>query len=244
MRRVLHRGSGVGGGVPARLVMSLGLALPACSPAATTTTHGPAAASPAAPLPAVAAPAPAPPQSCEQLPALPAEPCKGHLSQAPDGFAPIDAPDLIALAKKGPGEGGVCDARAFRVERTRTIYRAYNGTNPASRLGNWWALEQPSGAVSAYRENYQICYQWTPLDRLVRCTLSAGAEVVLGTGQSIVCSKYLNYPTSASVQLYIADAAAAVLDCAEFDAIMAWQPAKSRAPRDTSTPAQTASARD
>lgn len=174
------------------------------------------------------------PQSCSQPPPLPPEPCKA-LSRAPEGFDPIDAPELISQAKKGPGKGGVCDARAFRVNGTPTIYRAYNGTNPSSKLGEWWALEEPSGPVSAYRRDYQICYQWSPLDRLVKCTLRVGTKVVLGTGQSAACSEYLSYSTSASVQLYLADAKADAVDCAEFDAIMSWEQTATKAPRSLST---------
>lgn len=185
------------------------------------------------------------PPCAQKPPVLPPEPCKGNLSSAPEGFQPIDAPELIAQAKKGPGQGGVCDAQAYRVSGTRAIYRAYNGTHPQSKLGAWWALEEPSGSVSTYRKDYEICYQWSPLDRLVKCTLRAGAKVVLGTGQSVVCSEHLSYSTSASLQLYVADAAQDALDCTDFDGMLSWQPAGTeRELPAQGTEAETASAGD
>lgn len=184
------------------------------------------------------------PPCVQERPALAPEPCKGQLSTAPEGFQPIDAPELIAQAKKGPGEGGACDARAYQVSGTRAIYRAYNGTHPQSKLGAWWALEEPSGSVSAYRRNYEICYQWSPLDRLVKCTLRAGAKVVLGTGQSVVCSEHLTYSTSASLQLYVADAKQDALDCTDFDGMLSWQPAPTETETGAESGAETASAGD
>jgi hypothetical protein len=121
------------------------------------------------------------------------------------------------------------------VSGTPAIYRAYNGTHPQSKLGVWWALEEPSGSVSAYRRNYEICYQWSPLDRLVKCTLRAGARVVLGTGQSVVCSQHLTYSTSASLQLYVVDAERDAFDCMDFDGMLSWQPTAAETPSETQT---------
>ena len=123
-----------------------------------------------------------------------------------------------------PGEGKLCQAKAYRVHGSPTIYRAFNSTNPRSKLGLWWALQEPSGAVSQYRERYEICYEWSPLDRLVRCKLREGALVVLGTGQSARCSEYLTYPESSAVQLYLTSAEGDALECTSYSGAFHWMP--------------------
>lgn len=153
--------------------------------------------------------------------------CKGDTS-LPDEWAgkltPISDPEKEKQALELPGKGGLCIAQAYQVNANTdlTIYRAWNSTNPNSRLGQWWASARPSGLVSEYREDFEICYQWSPLDKLVSCKLAPGSKVVIGTGQSAVCSEYLTYPVSAAKQIFILDAGNKTSECEDFDAVMGW----------------------
>lgn len=131
--------------------------------------------------------------------------------------------DSIGQAEKGK----LCQGKVFQSKKESQVvlYRAWNSTNPYSKLGNWWALTEPQGDVAQYRSDYEICYQWSPLDKMVRCTLKAGAKVVIGTGQSAYCSEYLSYPASAKLQVYIKDPANSILDCNDFSGEFNWLPA-------------------
>ena len=172
------------------------------------------AATPAAP-PAgkggAATPTPAPPST--------ASACLGSTALGAEQAASFQAVDDAALLAKtlgATGKGGLCQGQVYqsKAATTVTLFRAYNSTNPPSQLGNWWSFQKPQGRIAEYRRLDEICYQWSPLDMLVQCTLQPGTKVVVGTGQSAVCSQYLTYPASATQQVYIADAATALSNCA------------------------------
>ncbi len=134
-----------------------------------------------------------------------------------------------ALLQRALGEanqGKLCQGAVYEAKADVTIqvYRAWNSTNPGSEYSQWWAAEQPQNRIADYRTNYEICYQWSPLDKLTQCTLKAGTKVVIGTGQSASCSQYLAYPVSASKQIYIENAKENTSDCGRSDAVFAWQP--------------------
>ncbi|MCG7571174.1 hypothetical protein FIU82_05725 [Pseudoalteromonas sp. THAF3] len=141
-------------------------------------------------------------------------------------FRAVDNPELLQSALGEPQQGKLCQGQVYESTQPATVilYRAYNSTNPNSRFGSWWAWAKPSGTVSEYRANYEICYQWSPLDKLVRCELKPGVQVVVGNGQSAQCSEYLRYDVSAVQQVFIADADDAVHNCSDFNAVMQWQP--------------------
>jgi len=118
--------------------------------------------------------------------------CLGSV-ELPIKFAPLFEPaENEALLKSALGEptkGGLCQGKVYKVKGTGvTLYRAWNSTNPNSRLGAWWAFFQPEGKTALYRSDYEICYQWSPLDKLTRCDFNAGTEVVVGTGQKSMIS--------------------------------------------------------
>lgn len=154
--------------------------------------------------------------------------CLGELS-LPDDLAPsftaIEDPQLLAQALGEPEKGGLCQGQVYQsnADAEVVIYRAWNSTNPHSQFGQWWAFDQPSGKVAMYRSDYEICYQWSPLDKLVRCTLKPGSTVVVGNGQSAKCSEYLSYPASEKQQVFIQNADDLVTECSVFDAMMSWQ---------------------
>ena len=157
-------------------------------------------------------------------PVVNARQCEGALTDPPEGFSEVDNKRLVESSLGAPGKGRLCQGKAYQVHGSPTIYRAFNSTHPPSRLGMWWALQKPAGSVSRYREKHEICYQWSPLDSLVRCKLREGATVVLGTGQSATCSEYLTYPASSVVQLYIGSAEADALQCTSYFGVFNWVP--------------------
>ena len=67
------------------------------------------------------------------------------------------------------------------------VYRLWNGPgdDAHNRMGQWWAAEAPSGSEAAYRREYAICHEWNDLTWVARCTLTAGAKVVVGQTQSV-----------------------------------------------------------
>ena len=160
----------------------------------------------------------------------PAEACIGDtaLPASLEGkFEPIDDLALLNNALGDPTKGGLCQGQVYQAKAGQSIilYRAWNSTNPHSQMGRWWAAEIPDGKTADYREDYEICYQWSPLDKLTRCDLAPGAKVVVGTGQSAECSQYLTYGVSASKQVYIENAADFMSNCDVFDDNFNWQAA-------------------
>ena len=140
-------------------------------------------------------------------------------------FDAIEDQQLLDSVIGGPNQGMLCQGKVYKAKNNIdiTLYRAWNSTNPKSRLGKWWAFTRPSNEVAQYRQDYEICYQWSALDKLTHCSLKAGAEIVVGNGQSAFCSGFLTYPASAAQQVYIKDASL-VFDCSDYDAIFSWKP--------------------
>jgi len=140
-------------------------------------------------------------------------------------FERVDDEPLLNQALGEPDKGGLCQGQVYlsKTEVEIPLYRAWNSTNPNSRLGNWWAFDMPAGKVATYRTDYEICYQWSPLDKLETCTLKPGTRVVVGTGQSAQCSQYLSYPVSKAQQIFIDDAAEALADCRSYDGEFSWK---------------------
>lgn len=147
----------------------------------------------------------------------------GIVAELSDRFKLIQDSELLAEAIGEPLKGKLCQGAVYQSIDEVTIYRAWNSTNPNSQFGQWWSFQLPSGSTAQYRENYEICYQWSPLDKLVKCTLKPGTKVVVGNGQSAQCSEYLSYPVSKQQQVFITDAADAVHSCESYDSVMSWK---------------------
>lgn len=143
-------------------------------------------------------------------------------------FEPVDDEELLNKALGNPDEGKLCRGQVYqsKAETQVAVYRAWNSTNPHSKFGGWWAFQRPEGKVSSYRADYEICYQWSPLDKLVACTLDPGVKVVVGTGQSARCSQYLTYPVSDKRQVFIESASNSVSDCLVYDGNFSWERAE------------------
>lgn len=143
-------------------------------------------------------------------------------------------PALLANAIRKPGEGGLCQGQVYQVKagETITVYRIWNSRNNYSKTGRWWVPTQPLGNERSYRDDFGICYTWSPLDKLLKCQLKAGTKVVVGSGQSVSCPPANNHPktyvipASAQKQLYIENAKEAVVNCVEFDNEFSWIEAK------------------
>ena len=157
------------------------------------------------------------PQACLGTTELPAD--------LKDKFEPVTDEPLLNMALGSPTEGRLCKGQVYQSKKNSrmTIYRAWNSTNPNSKMGNWWAFQKPGGKVSLYRSEYEICYQWSPLDMLVSCTLKPGVKIVIGTGQSAKCSAYLTYPVSDRQQIYLDDASISVSTCTIYDGEFSWK---------------------
>ncbi len=140
-------------------------------------------------------------------------------------FEAIEDIQLLNEALGSPNKGKLCQGQVYKSKEDTqiTIFRAWNSTNPKSKFGKWWAFKKPSGEISKYRSEYEICYQWSPLDKLVSCTLKSETQVVIGTGQSVECSRYLTYPVSVKQQIYIDDASISLINCTTFNGEFSWK---------------------
>ncbi|WP_185745569.1 hypothetical protein [Pseudoalteromonas sp. J010] len=144
-------------------------------------------------------------------------------SEFSDKFLPIQDDALLSKALGAPLQGKLCQGAVYQSTHDIVVYRAWNSTNPKSQFGQWWSFSRPSGLTADYRKDFEICYQWSPLDKLVKCTLKAGTKVVVGNGQSAKCSEYLSYPVSESQQLFIVEAQDAMQYCETYDSVMRWE---------------------
>jgi hypothetical protein len=139
----------------------------------------------------------APPAS----PAGPASGCPGTI-EVVDGLREIEDGALLRQALGAPGDGYLCTGKVFEVTKPVTVYRVWNKSKPATRLGRWWSFSTPRGPVEAYRTAYCMCAEWSPLDVMSECKIKVGARVVVGPGQSATCAK-TSYPASATNQVFI-----------------------------------------
>lgn len=158
----------------------------------------------------------------------PSASCVGTTALPPavaGSFEAVDDPALLTKSLGTENKGSLCQGQAYRSKAGAQVllYRAWNSTNPGSQLGHWWAFDRPEGSVAAYRKNYEICYQWSPLDALVQCSLKPGTKLIVGNGQSAQCSAYLAYPASATQQVYIDDAVSALSDCVSYQGVFEWR---------------------
>ena len=143
-------------------------------------------------------------------------------------FEAIADEPLLNKALGNPLKGALCQGQVYQSKKDSEIilYRAWNSTNPNSKFGQWWAFNKPLGEIAKYRSDYEICYGWSPLDKLVSCTLKAETKVVVGTGQSAECSEYLTYPASDKQQIYMEDPAGSLVDCTVYTGEFSWKELK------------------
>lgn len=155
--------------------------------------------------------------------------CAGDIN-IPDNlkgsFREIKDDELLKRALGEPLKGKLCKAKVFKITQDTTLYRAWNSTNPNSKLGKWWAFDTPKGKTFNYRSDYEICYEWSPIDKMSHCIIKADTKVVIGTGQSAKCSPYVIYDVSEKNQIYIENASSFSAQCKTYDNIFSWKESK------------------
>jgi hypothetical protein len=98
---------------------------------------------------------------------------------------------VITSAIKAAGDGGVVEGTVIRLKQDVTVWRMWSGPTKknagglTNRIGGWWAYDAPKGTQAQYRTAYEICNGWNDLTWVAKCTLKAGAVVVIGPGQSV-----------------------------------------------------------
>lgn len=120
-----------------------------------------------------------------------------------DGLSPASNAALQAKAQFASDKGGVCSAKIYTVAAPLQVYRVFDEQRPWTAYGGWWSMSRPSGPKENYRAQNAICSEWSNLDRLMTCQLKVGAEVVLGTTQSVTCKDGTVYPKTAAMQVYL-----------------------------------------
>ncbi|WP_205744408.1 hypothetical protein [Dyella sp. M7H15-1] len=129
-------------------------------------------------------------------------PCAGTV-MAPFGLSEVSDPDLLKSALGMAGKGGLCAGKVYRVDQPLTVYRVWDSGNPNAQFGRWWTFNPPTGPLDTFRSAYEICPEWSRLDKIKQCRLKAGQKIVLGTGQSAQCASHLSYAQSADLQVFI-----------------------------------------
>ncbi|OWY37792.1 hypothetical protein CEK28_15340 [Xenophilus sp. AP218F] len=145
-----------------------------------------------------------------------ADGCVGAVLPPPAGMRETTDEALLSAAVAAPGKGGLCLGKVFQQTAGAVmVYRVWDASKPASRLGRWWSFSAPAGSVEEYRRANAICPAWSQLNAVERCVLVKGAKVAAGPGQSATCSDALAYPPSAVNQVYVPNAQDAtwVEDC-------------------------------
>lgn len=102
-------------------------------------------------------------------------------------YARADAPSAV----KAAGQGGLTEGLVVRLTEDVPVYRMWSGPTKkdsrgnTNRMGQWWSYDAPTGPVTGYRTDYEICLGWNDLTWVATCTLKKGAVVVIGPGQSV-----------------------------------------------------------
>jgi hypothetical protein len=130
-----------------------------------------------------------------------------------------DTDGLLSKALGAPGAGGVTSGAVYSVTAPGAVavYRIFGG--PARENGRWWALVPAAGTAEEFRKNFGICPLWNDLSREKRCTLKAGARVVIGPGQSVDCKApkdapaAVSYGASTALQVYLDQPDAMIEGC-------------------------------
>ncbi|MBI1892151.1 MAG: hypothetical protein HYS18_16015 [Burkholderiales bacterium] len=129
--------------------------------------------------------------------------CVGFIPAVVEGLAPTNNGSLLAKAQLPSEKGGMCAAQSFTAVAPIKVYRVYDAKYPKSAYGRWWALSLPNGPKAEYRAKNAICASWSNLDRLVSCKLKLGAEIVLGTTQSVKCDDGTIFSKTAEIQVFL-----------------------------------------
>jgi hypothetical protein len=130
--------------------------------------------------------------------------CAGTVIAPPSGLVETSDLALLASAIDTPGKGKLCKGKVFVVEKEVTVYRVWDAAKAYTLYGGWWSFSLPTGPRDKYREENDICPEWSALDKMSSCVLKIGAHVVVGPGQSAQCNVGL-LPASPTNQVYVAN---------------------------------------
>lgn len=128
--------------------------------------------------------------------------CTGLLDAAPAGAESADDVPLLAESLGKSGEGKLCAGQVLAATQPVSVFRVWNRAKDYTEYGRWWSLVRPTGSVDHYREENDICPEWSELNQLTVCTIKIGAHFVMGPGQSAQCMMML-YGKSSVNQVYI-----------------------------------------
>lgn len=131
------------------------------------------------------------------------EACAGPAPAAVEALSTTNNAELLKKAQYGSGKGGTCTAQSFAAVAPLQVYRVYDAQKPWTAYGGWWAMTRPSGPREDYRAQNAICSEWSKLDRLIACQVKVGAEIVIGTTQSVTCEDGTVYAKNTTLQVYI-----------------------------------------
>jgi hypothetical protein len=129
--------------------------------------------------------------------------CAGAVDAAPSGTRPADDAELLAKALGQPEQGKLCSGQVLEAATPLVLYRVWQRDKPYTERGRWWSIDRPTGTRERYRADNAICSEWSSLDVVSRCTLRAGARLVLGPGQSARCEGGAVLEASAVNQVYV-----------------------------------------
>lgn len=133
--------------------------------------------------------------------------------------------DIAKEAVYGTDKGGLqgC-ASTYTTKKDMKVWRAYNSENPYSKSGKWWTAHDIEGSISGYRQKYEICPSYSPLDRMEECSLPAGSTIVVGSGQSAKCNEYFKFASDKELQIYMPDATVdSLAGCKTYKAFFDWK---------------------
>jgi hypothetical protein len=130
-------------------------------------------------------------------------PCLGSVVSPVEGLTESSNASLLVQAQMPTGKGGVCAAKVFAATTPVVLYRVFDTSKPYTKFGGWWSLKRPGNSKAEYRAENAICPEWSKLDRLTRCEIRPGTQVVLGTTQSAVCADGSLYAKTATIQVFV-----------------------------------------
>ncbi len=128
--------------------------------------------------------------------------CVGQIDSLPPGMTAILDDALLQQALGASGAGELCTGQVFVAQQPVTVYRVWDGAKDYTLYGSWWSFQVPQGPRPQYRKDNGICPFWSELNRMSACTLKVGAKLVVGPGQSAICTR-MTYAKSAVNQVYI-----------------------------------------
>lgn len=124
--------------------------------------------------------------------------CLGHIETHHELeiiSSPLDSTDteLLKRAVLTKDEGGLCMGSIFVVKKPIVVYRVWNKNESKTAKGRWWTFDKPTGTLQGFREDYEVCCQWGPKNKVDACSLKVGSKIVVGPGQSVDCTKVVNH---------------------------------------------------